>query len=62
MDDYSARPVVSEIVEIVRLRDDNEALRESAMLWRRLYEGVLTRMQQGEADDAAIHAPEPGGD
>jgi hypothetical protein len=50
MDNDPVPTTVNELAEIARLREDNEALRESAMLWRRLYERALIRMQQGEAD------------
>ena len=48
-----------ELEEIARLREDNEALRGSAMLWRRLYEGMAMRQFQPEIEPEPPDLPEP---
>lgn len=50
MENDSVPKAVNELDEIARLREDNEALRGSAMLWRRLYEAAVMRRRPLEPD------------
>jgi hypothetical protein len=51
MERESVPNAAAEVDEIARLREDNDALRGSALLWKRLYEGALLQVRQLQTDN-----------
>jgi hypothetical protein len=61
MDSNSDLNITKQLDEIEALREDNEALRGSAVLWRRLYERALMRrrlLDEERRDDSEAAAEE----
>jgi hypothetical protein len=62
MDSISDPNIAKQLDEIEALREDNEALRGSAVLWRRLYERALRRrrlLDQEREDDSGADEDRP---